>query len=140
MRTVNRQYTQGVMISRCWFVAPHIYDSDITSEWHIGSYADMIPFCQMIADEGYPSISECASRKFGGAFDKQWAVAPPQGKPKDRVWMLFHESNPVGLFDTDAKSFLFARGSLTKTRRVSIEAIIAKPDNRRTFYAVQEQN
>lgn len=140
MRTISRQFQQGVHPGRCWFVAPYMSGGEeIKTGWRISNWNDYMPFVKMLADVDYPSIDASVRYGAGAAFDKQWAVVP-SGDKKSDIWQVYHESNSVGLYDISKKVFYFARHSLTKTRRVSLESILAKAENRGSYYAVEEQN
>lgn len=135
MRTINRQWQQGVNPNRCLFLDPSS-TNDMTSGWRWGTLNDLVPFAQMIAGVNYPTfIKALETERVGAAVSKHWAVTPIKGEKA--TFQVYHDGNAVALFNVSTGMFFFARGQLTKTRRLSLETLLE--NNKGTNYGISEQ-
>lgn len=140
MRTIHRQFQQGISPGRVQFLDPMNPDDTIQLGYRFGTVAGLIPFSKMIDGVGYPTLETAIATKQGASFDRHWALVPPSlEKGPYNMLRVYHDGIVVGVYSKSDASFFFARKMLTKTRRASLEVILEAPENNKVYHGIQEQ-
>jgi hypothetical protein len=135
LRTVHRQFSQGLDPRKTTWMDPAGEPGILQSGWSWRAFKDLVPLAKMIAGEGYPSILEASEEKTGRAFDRDWALTPTKSENIRTLWSDF---TPVGYYNRSTKTFHFAPSMLTKVRRMALEKLFSSVKNTGAFYAINE--
>ncbi len=123
LRTVHRQFSQGIDLRRIVWIDPLLNDGDLVTGWRWRAFRDIIPLFNTIAGVDFPSIAAASESEFGAAFDRDWALTPTKSL---NIRTIYSDASPVGYLNRSTKSFVFAKGMLTKVRRMNLERILTK--------------
>lgn len=116
MRAPWRQQKQGLSFRT--LIAFYPGKGSMEAGSVIGTGTGYVLICKALAGQ-YKKLEDCVSSTNGGAFSKEWAIAKPEGMG-NAAFVVYHKSVAVGLYVPRTKTFLFTRGTLSKTRRASL--------------------
>lgn len=140
LRTVHRQYSQGIDPKKVMWLDPSKKTKEDEEELRLGFsfryYKELIPFANMMIEQGYPSIQAASTEKVGAAFGRDWAFIPTKS---DNYRTVYNDHQPVATFNRSTNVFLFVPGSLTKTRRMQLELLFHTPQNIGASYGLDER-
>lgn len=136
LRTVNRQYSQGIDFRKTYWLDPG-KSSELILGYNWRTWQELQPIADMMLNRGYPSIKDAAAKSTGAAFDVDWALTKTKS---ENIRTLFSDHQPIGYLDLMHNRFVFKKGALTKTRHHSLDKIFNNPKNRNSIYVVDEAN
>jgi hypothetical protein len=137
MRRAGNSQKQGVDPGRLLAFDPR---PEMMGNYRYRDYRDLYGFGEMF-DEDYPSIGDAieAIKKEGTAraiaFD--WGLFPAQRKGAC-IATLYHKAVAVGWIDPKKPQIMCMPGLLSKTRRKSLEDLLASAKNGKDGYGVRE--
>lgn len=124
LRNAARQQQQGLALGRVLIYTPR--NTGYKRGWQYSSGEDLAFLGDMINDTNWPSIAQ-ATLSNGMALNREWAIV--RYSSKMNTFSLFHLDVPVGVYNPKSRAFVFAKDTLTKTRRQSINSLIYNAQN-----------
>lgn len=143
LRTIHRQFSQGIDPNRVMVFDPCQPDDDMpVGLGGSNSFADYGPFARMIDGDVHACLDEAMKTPTGLPLNKRWAVVNVVWDKRNLLpstYTIFHGWNAIGTFHPKTQRLFFAKGHLTKTRRIELAELLSR-DPKGYQYAVEEQS
>lgn len=138
LRSVDRQYSQGFCPRKNFLFDPNRVglQEDLLKGYAFSDWNDLIPLAVTIERNVQVPIKSAVEYPFGSPLNRRWALTRKSGTT---LFMVYHQAEAIGTFNTKDNTWYFAKDSLTKTRRTELDSILNLPENTGGGYVVQEQ-
>lgn len=139
MRSARNSQKQGMSPSSIVYFDPTVRSDRNTNRFRFENRAELYSIGDCILGK-YPSFKTVLKMRSGGAFHMDWAVIRPK-RSLSAYFTVYHKTVPVGVFNSKTGRFLFRRGRLTKTRKMSLIECLNHPSNAKEglIYDIAEQ-